>query len=168
GIATRPEAISRAGPRRLSPRTWAARWAMISAPPVFSMIPPSMAPRPTSRATLPRVPPMPSMTVGMTSWIGMPARTAVRTETNSREMKAGHFSFMTVNSRTAMATTATPMRYAVLMTASPRAAQRCAARDRGWWGWGCSALLGAVELQHRGDHRVELAVVPDALPVLLY
>ena len=110
GIATRPEAISSACARRFSPSASAAEWAMTSAPPVRSMIPPSIAPSPTSRATLPSVPPMPSINRGTTSWTGMPPASAVSTATPSRATKAGHLSLMTVNSRIAIAPAAMPTR----------------------------------------------------------
>ena len=75
---------------------------------------PSMAPRPTSRATLASVPPKPPKSVGMMPRPGMPVATAVSRLTIISDRKACTRNRMISTSSSAMAATATSKRPGVL------------------------------------------------------
>lgn len=100
---------------RFAPSFFVKASARASAPPAVSMIRPSIAPRPTTIITEPRVLPMPFWSVPTTSSGAMPVTRAVPSDTRSIATKADIFSWMTSRRRTRIAPTAIPRRIPVLM-----------------------------------------------------
>src|SRR5690606_21941707 len=76
---------------------------MTCAPPLVSTSRPSIAPRPTSRATVARVEPKPAVSTSMIDPVGMPATTAVSRLTRTSARNACSLSLMMRNSRSAIA-----------------------------------------------------------------
>ena len=103
GMPRMKEAAVTAAMTRWRPRILVKRSARVSAPPAASMARPSMAPRPTMMATVPRVLPMPSIMVWTTSPTGMRAARASTMETRIMDTKALILARMTRTSRTAIA-----------------------------------------------------------------
>ena len=104
------EATPRAKGARFSPNRPMRASARDCAPPEFSTSRPSIAPKPTSRATDARVFPKPSVIVGTTNSKGMPAAKAVSAETLMRVINAWILKRMTMTRMTATAITAMPRR----------------------------------------------------------
>ena len=85
GIPKIKPVIANANGALLAPNLSSNQLASTSAPLDFSITLPNIAPRPTIKATLPKVPPIPLINVGITFPIGMPAEseTAILTSPNA-------------------------------------------------------------------------------------
>src|SRR6478609_8626009 len=97
------EARPSANGARFSPNLSMRKSAITWAPPLVSTSRPSIAPSPTSRATVARVEPNPAVSTSITDPVGMPATSAVSRLTTMSARKACSLSLMMRKSRSAMA-----------------------------------------------------------------
>ena len=92
---------------RFSPKACSSRCANTCAPPECSNIPPNKVPKPTTVATKPKVPPIPSCKVFRMFCAGIPAKMPKAILARNKDKKAGSFKRkMSSNNKAILAKTA--------------------------------------------------------------